>query len=103
MPRARRGRHSVGQNIALDVLGRSLRRGLTPELVDESVDGDDLPATEEQESQKRTRLAGWNLENAPAPSGLERPRTAQGCGTPTTRSCRRPPVNRRQPIVNRAR
>src|SRR5262249_45892395 len=62
---------------ALDVLGRGLRRGLTPELVDEGVHGDDLPATEEQESQKRAGLAGWNLENASATSGLKRPKDAE--------------------------
>ncbi len=73
-----RAQHAVRQHLAqlrdvdLDHLGRRLRRGLAPQLVDQRLDGDRAVGVQEQAGQQSARLAAAESERRRVGACLER-------------------------------
>jgi hypothetical protein len=68
---------SQPRDVALNVLRRGRRRPLSPELVDEPVDRDDLAGAQEQDREQGARLAGRKLERPVVARDLERAQDAE--------------------------
>jgi hypothetical protein len=60
------------RDLRLQGLRRSRRRSLAPQIVDQTVDGDDLASAQQQHSQQRPLLVAPQLERAITIANLER-------------------------------